>query len=115
MNIKSETTRLDYVRNNQTIIGAELYQGLMDSISIGETKAKNVGRCIILPTFFIGGLRDMHRRYLDSMALLHKFGKPDIFLTVTYNPNWPEIKAEISATEEPQNRADCYQEYFVRN
>lgn len=43
----------------------------------------------------------MRRRYLDSMALVHKFGKLDIFLTVTYNPNWPEIKAEISATEEP--------------
>lgn len=54
----------------------------------------------------------MRRRYLDSMALVHKFGKLDIFLTVTYNPNWPEIKAEISATEEPQNRTDLLSRIF---
>lgn len=34
MYIKIETTRSDYVRNNQTIIRAELYQRLMDSVSI---------------------------------------------------------------------------------
>lgn len=70
----------------------------MDSILVGETKG-NVGRRIVLPTSFIGGPRDMRRRYLDSMALVHKYGKPDIFLTVTCNPNWPEIKAETSPTD----------------
>jgi hypothetical protein len=28
---------------------------------------------------------------MDAMALVRKYGKPDIFLTMTYNPNWDEI------------------------
>lgn len=41
MYIKIETTRLDYIRNNQTLIRAEFYERVTDSISIEETKGKN--------------------------------------------------------------------------
>uniref|UniRef100_A0A803PDK8 ATP-dependent DNA helicase n=1 Tax=Cannabis sativa TaxID=3483 RepID=A0A803PDK8_CANSA len=30
-----------------------------------------------------GGPRDMRKRYMDAMALVQRFGKPDIFLTMT--------------------------------
>jgi hypothetical protein len=29
---------------------------------------------------------------MDAMALVQMYGKPDIFLTMTYNPNWQEIQ-----------------------
>jgi hypothetical protein len=29
------------------------------------------------------------------MALPRRFGKPDLFITMTCNPTWPEIEAEI--------------------
>jgi hypothetical protein len=32
---------------------------------------------------------------MDAMALVRKFGKPDIFLTMTCNPNWDEITIEL--------------------
>jgi hypothetical protein len=32
---------------------------------------------------------------MDTMALVWRFGKPDIFLTMTCNPNWNEIKREL--------------------
>lgn len=60
-----------------------------------ETRGSKVGRRIILPTSFIGGLGDMRKRYMDAMALVQCFGKPDIFLTMTCNPNWLEIKQEL--------------------
>ena len=60
-----------------------------------ETRGSKVGRRIILPASFIGGLRDMRKRYMDAMALVQCFGKPDIFLTMTCNPNWLEIKQEL--------------------
>ena len=37
----------------------------------------------------------MRRRYMDAMDLVRRFGKPDIFLTMTCNPNWDEIKHEL--------------------
>ena len=51
---------------------------------MGETRGSKVGRRIILPASFIGGPRDMRKRYMDAMALVQCFGKPDIFLTCIY-------------------------------
>nr|UYI00178.1 umbelliferone-6-dimethyl-allyl-transferase [Ficus carica] len=34
------------------------------------------------------------------MALVQRFGKPDIFLTITRNPNWLEIKQELGNNDE---------------
>lgn len=48
----------------------------------------------------------MRRRYLDAMALVQRFGKPDIFLTLTCNPRWPEILQELNPGEEAHNRPD---------
>jgi hypothetical protein len=33
----------------------------------------------------------MKNRQMDAMALVQAYGKPDIFLTMTFNPNWQEI------------------------
>lgn len=55
----------------------------------------------------------MKRRYLDAMTLVQKFGKSDIFLTMTCNPSWPEIKSELRSFEEAHNRADYLAGYFV--
>jgi hypothetical protein len=46
----------------------------------GEGRAEAVGKWTIMPSSFIGGPRDMRRWYMDAMALVRRFGKPDIFL-----------------------------------
>jgi hypothetical protein len=53
----------------------------------GDIRAEKVDKRTVLSTSFIGGPRDMRRRYMDAMALVRKFGKRDIFLTMTCNPN----------------------------
>lgn len=105
MYIKIESTRLDYIRANQDTIRADLYQGIVGSVTSGKTRASNIGKRIVLPASFISGPQDMKRRYLDAMTLVQRYGKPDIYLTMTCNPSWPEIKAEeLHETEEAQNR-----------
>ena len=84
--IKLETTRLDFYRQKQKEMRAELYQGSVDSVMTGETRASEVGQRIVLPTSFIGGPKDMRRRYLNAMALMQRFGKPDVFVRMTCNP-----------------------------
>ncbi|XP_074315275.1 uncharacterized protein LOC141651461 [Silene latifolia] len=112
MYVKLENTRLDYFRNNQDTIRSELYQGLLDTIDAGEQCAANVGRRVILPATYIGGPRDMKRRYLNAMALVQRYGKPDFFITVTCNAGWPEIKRELAPGEEAQNRPDIVARVF---
>lgn len=48
----------------------------------------------------------MHRRYYDAMAVVQKFGKPDLFITMTCNPKWIEILRELEPGETAQDRPD---------
>jgi len=110
--IKIESSRLDYIRNHQDDIRADLYQGLVDSLHAGEGRAEAIGKRTVMPSSFIGGPRDMRRRYMDAMALVRRFGKPDIFLTMTCNPNWDEIKRELYPGQTPQDRPDLVVRVF---
>ncbi|XP_074291864.1 uncharacterized protein LOC141618681 [Silene latifolia] len=112
MYLKIENTRLNFLRLNQEAIWADLYQRIIDTLELGENSACNVGKRIVLPPSFLGGPRDMRRRYLNEMALVQKYGKPDLFITITCNPNWPEIKSELSPGEQLQNRPDLVARVF---
>ena len=37
----------------------------------------------------------MMQNYQDAMAILRMKGKPDLFITMTCNPNWREIKDNL--------------------
>ncbi|KAL7137613.1 hypothetical protein ABFS83_10G105100 [Erythranthe nasuta] len=112
MYIKLETTRLDYCRHNQSNLRSELYQGIMKSVQQGETRGSEVGKRIILPPSFIGGPRDMRRRYLDALALVQRFGKPDFFITMTCNPEWAEIQENLYPGQKAQDRPDLTSRVF---
>ncbi|XP_022894082.1 uncharacterized protein LOC111408566 [Olea europaea var. sylvestris] len=112
MYVKIETSRLDYFRSNQKQIRAELYQGIVDSIHNGETRGYKIGKKFVLPQSFTCGPRDMLRRYLDAIALVQRYGKSDLFITITCNPNWPEIKQELKHNDEVQNRPDLIVRVF---
>jgi hypothetical protein len=52
---------------------------------------------------------------MDAMALVRKYGKPDIFLTMTCNPIWDEIKNELCLGQEAQDRQDLMARVFRAN
>lgn len=54
----------------------------------------------------------MRRRYLDAMSLVQRFGKPDIFLTMTCNPSWEEIIKELAPGQSAQDRPDLVARVF---
>ncbi|XP_062208999.1 uncharacterized protein LOC133910713 [Phragmites australis] len=110
--IKIESSRLDYIWAHQKELRADLYQGLVDSVHAGEGRADAVGKRTVLATSFIGGPRDKRRRYMDAMALVRKYGKPDVFLTMTCNPNWDEITRELYPSQIPQDRPDLVVRVF---
>lgn len=48
----------------------------------------------------------MHQRYQDAMATVRKFGKPDLFITMTCNPKWREIVESLRPGENASERPD---------
>ena len=57
----------------------------------GDTDPITVGKQIVLPPSFTGSPRYMVQNYQDAMAISRWAGYPDLFLTFTCNPKWPEI------------------------
>ncbi|KAI5438717.1 hypothetical protein KIW84_024444 [Lathyrus oleraceus] len=104
--------RLRWIKEHQSDIRSELYQGLHNALHVGETNAENIGKRTIFPSSFIGGRRDMTQRYEDGMAIVLNGGKPDIFLTMTCNPSWSEITSELLPFQTPQDRPDLLTRIF---
>jgi hypothetical protein len=77
-----------------------------------EENEGRAGRRIILSASFTGGERYMKELYLDAMAIVRVFGKPDLFITVTCNPNWPEIKEALDEGQTPADRPDLVARVF---
>ena len=46
---------------------------------------------IVLPSTRKDSLRNLQQHYQDAMAIVTKYGKPDYFITMTCNSQWPEM------------------------
>ncbi|XP_019183747.1 PREDICTED: uncharacterized protein LOC109178665 [Ipomoea nil] len=101
-----ESSRLLYIRSNQKALRCEAYKGLSDALTRGEVQPSSQGKRIILPSSFTGGARYMIQNYQDAMAICKFIGYPNLFITFTCNPKWPEIqrfleKRNLKAEDRP--------------
>nr|XP_027186631.1 uncharacterized protein LOC105851205 isoform X3 [Cicer arietinum] len=94
-----EEVRINWIRKNQKQLRAELYNGLRDAINQGDVMTNSVGRMTILPSSYTGGPRYRVQNYQDAMAICRYAGYPDLFLTFTCNPKWPEIQFFLETVE----------------
>ncbi len=91
-----EQSELNWFRNNQKTIRADLYDGLRDALrGVQGVDLGQMGKRIVLPASHPGSARHMYQLFQDSMAIARHCGKPDIFLTMTANPNWAEIQDNL--------------------
>lgn len=76
--------------------------------------AGDIGQTVVrLPASFVGSARFYQQLYLDALALPRRFGKPDLFITVTCNPHWPEITAALPAGAKWQDHPDIVSRVFM--
>ena len=110
----SDQTRLNWFRMNQSTIRASLYSGLQDAVASADASVdlNSIGQRTILPSSYIGGARHMHGIFQDSMAIARYFKKIDLFITMTANPNWPEVQRELFPGQEPSDRPELIARVF---
>jgi len=106
-----EQGRLRYIVTHQSDIRHDLYRGIVDAAAHGDDLHR-VGNPVILPSSFIGGPRQMWQLYHDAMAIVRARGKPDLFITMTCNPHWPEILAALLPGQTAQDRPDLVARMF---
>ena len=114
---KSEAEKLKYLRQNQARLRASDYSALREALGYSgrmqdEADIVRAGRLFILPSTYIGGDRYMRQQLHDIIAISNKVGHPDIFLTMTCNPQWPEILRSLPPGQTPQDRPDLCARVF---
>uniref|UniRef100_A0A0R0L851 ATP-dependent DNA helicase n=1 Tax=Glycine max TaxID=3847 RepID=A0A0R0L851_SOYBN len=101
-----ESERLSYIRNNQKKLRVDKYCSLQTSLDAGSSKGSSKGKRVILPSTFVGSPHYMDQLYFDGMTICSHVGFPNLFITLTCNPNWPEIRRvlaplNLKATDRP--------------
>ncbi|XP_053164882.1 uncharacterized protein LOC128350484 [Hemicordylus capensis] len=111
--VKTEANRLNFVRHNQPKLRVEKYSGLMDHLNeTANTTGQLPGKTLILPSSFAGSPRNMLQNYQDAMAIVRKYGKPDLFITMTCNPRWKEIEDNLEQGQTAAARPDIVARVF---
>ena len=77
-----------------------------------QAEDANVGRIVILPSSFEGSQRNMYQKFQDAKTIVTKYGKPDIFLTITANPKWPEIQNNLLPHQSANDRPEIVSRVF---
>ena len=54
----------------------------------------------------------MTQLYHDAMVIVRRYGKPDLFLTVTCNAKWPDITNELHPHQTAADRPDLVARIF---
>ncbi|XP_058809854.1 uncharacterized protein LOC131675045 [Phymastichus coffea] len=111
--VKIEKDRIQYCKHHQKELRADTYKGLQDHMrNCANDVNGHVGKTIILPSSFTGSPRYMQQCYQDAMAIVNETGSPDIFLTMTCNPNWPEITDNLLPGQQACDRPDLVARVF---
>ncbi|XP_024976216.1 uncharacterized protein LOC112514116 [Cynara cardunculus var. scolymus] len=90
--------RLDIPRREQKVLRCETYDAPCNVQEQGEWDVSNIGQRVILPYSFTGRAWYMMQNYLDAMSLCKWYGYPDLFLSMTCNPKWPEVRRFVKDT-----------------
>ena len=86
---------------------------LCDQLNHADAADIGVPVRTILPASVVGSPRFYHTLFLNSMALPRRFGKPDLFITMTANRNWDEINAVIPAGADWEHHPDIVARVFM--
>ncbi|XP_026454595.1 uncharacterized protein LOC113355848 [Papaver somniferum] len=99
----TEQIRLGWIRFSQDKLRADNYKSIIKLKEDGISPDQGGTPCVS-PSTHVGGPRQMHEIYQDSMEITRYNHHPDIFLTMTANPNCTEIQ---EALYPHQTASDC--------
>jgi PIF1-like helicase/Helitron helicase-like domain at N-terminus len=82
-----------------------------DQIQNGRN-LEDASKPMLLPSSFVGSAKWYHMLYLDALTLPQRYHCPDLFVTFTCNPKWPEIQREIPRGSSARDHPDIVARVF---
>ncbi|SCV74953.1 BQ2448_7982 [Microbotryum intermedium] len=107
----AENDRLSYIANHQEEMRLTSRAAIEDAVARG-IPAERLGRSVILASTCAVGPRNVTQRFHDALRLVSRSGKPDLFVTFTCNPHWPEIVHQLGPGEAANDRPDIVARVF---
>ena len=77
-----------------------------------EADWNQLGKRFILPSSFTGSTRNMQQHLQDALAINCFYREGDLFVTMTANPSWPEIKDALLPGQTTSDRPDLVVRVF---
>jgi hypothetical protein len=71
-----------------------------------DDNLNELGKRFVLPSSFTGSTRNMQQHLQNALAINRYYGGGDLFITMTANPDWPEIRAALLPHQQPSDRPD---------
>lgn len=107
MYARIESERLQYILFNQPKLRAEEYIHPRDAINNNidrNLNLNNIGNMVILPSSYTGSPRHMQEYIQDAMTYVRAYGRLDLFITFTCNPQWEEIRKNLYTGQAAHDR-----------
>jgi hypothetical protein len=97
----------------QALYRAGQKSAVVDQMSHADAHDVGLPVRTVLPSSVVGSPRFYHTLFLNAMALPRRFGKPDLFITMTANPCWPEITSHVPCNSHWQFHPDIVARVFM--
>eukprot|EP00889_Picochlorum_renovo_P006425 jgi/Picre1/33455/NNA_008779.t1 len=113
--VKVERQRLNYLKTDEfrRKMRRSALGPLRQAVAHGRRKGSEAGiEAAEVPASHIGSRAYFRKKRYDAYALACAFGNPSLFITMTCNPNWPEIQREIRRGQAAQDRPDIVSRVF---
>ncbi|XP_065664855.1 uncharacterized protein LOC136086500 [Hydra vulgaris] len=105
--VKIEGQLLGFIRKNQNKLTSEQYDVLHEHVNnLGNDHNVRPGRVVVLPSNYVRSPRAIKENFEDAVAIIKKYGKPDLFITFTWNPKWREITENLNPGQTENDRPD---------
>ena len=80
-----ESSRLNFIRNNQDQLRVDMYKGIHEVILRGDNDTSSTGMHITLPTSFTGDPRYMFNNFIDALQIYYWTSFSFLCITITCN------------------------------
>lgn len=110
-----EAARMRYYKSKelQNKYRVHQYSGLAALQSqLGETEESRIGQQIILPALHTGSPRNLYKHNPHAFALGTRYGKFDLFITVTAKPKSEGVLQKLFPGQQPSERPDIVNKVF---
>lgn len=108
-----EKGRIKWLSHNQDKIKADYYASLNNHVrEEAQRQGLTAIPAVILPSSHTGSARYMLQQEKDMVAMFAEVGMPNLFVTFTCRPGWPEVLENLKLGQHPWDRPDLVVRVF---